>query len=95
MSYCFVKITSFYSEYLEYYYAKYPGIRNKSYDEQLPHLIDQEFAWSNYYQKNLYTLGVDAHEIICNARHLQEACSKEKGVKQNGKTLIIEELKTL
>ncbi len=95
MSYRFVKITSYYREYLEYYYKTYPNIKNNSYNEQLQHLFEQEYGWSNYYQKNLSSIGVDAHEIICNARYLQEAWAKENGVKQNGKLLIIEQLKKI
>jgi len=95
MNYRFVKITSFYREYLDYYYDKYPEIKNKSYQEQFQHLMEQDFAWSNYYQKNLNKLGVEFYEIICNARYLQEAWANENGFKQNGKQLIIEQLKKI
>jgi spore maturation protein CgeB len=95
MSYRFVKITSFYREYLEYYYKRFPEIKERSYNEQLTHLMRQEFAWSDYYQRNLNSLGVEAHEIICNARYLQEAWAKENGFKQNGRALVFEQIKKI
>lgn len=95
MSYTFVKITTFYRDYLADYYAKNDNITGKSYSEQYDHLMNDSFAWANFYQIHLRKLGVDAHEIIFNALPLQKEWAVEHSVNLEGKDLLIEQLKRI
>jgi spore maturation protein CgeB len=94
MSYRFVKITTFYREFLEYYYLSNPGIQDRPYGEQYRHLMDMKHAWSDFFQVHLKELGVEAFEIIYNAIPLQKAWAKEFNVPYSGK-FIIRQLKVL
>ncbi len=93
MNYRFVKVTSFYRNFLRYYYSKNPGIKNKSYLEQYNDLMVQGFGWSNYYQLHLHKLGNEAFEIIANADSLQAAWANEHGLSLAGESLLLEQFK--
>jgi len=69
----FRKITSFYRDFLHQYYIANPELTGQSYDNQYRHLMDQVYGWSDFYSRHLKTLGVDSHEIVFNAEHLQHA----------------------
>lgn len=79
MNYRFVKVTSFYRNFLRYYYSTNSQLSDKSYTEQYNKLMEEAFGWSNYYQLHLNNLGNEASEIITNADHLQSAWAKEHG----------------
>ena len=72
MSYRFVKVTSFYRDYLNYYYAKADNNLNYSYDVQYKKLMGDCFAWADFYQQNLQKIGIEAFEIVYNAEPLQK-----------------------
>jgi spore maturation protein CgeB len=93
MNYRFVKVTSFYRNFLKYYYSKNPGIKNKSYLEQYNDLMVQGFGWSNYYQLHLHKLGNEAFEIIANADSLQAAWANEHGLSLAGESVLLEQFK--
>lgn len=95
MSYKFVKITTFYREYVEYYYSRNKNIINRSYKEQYDHLVGDCFAWADFFKKELATLGVDAHEIFYSAEPLQRAWAKENGSSLTGKDLVLFQLQKL
>lgn len=95
MAYRFVKITTYYREYLNQYYIENPGIVNCSYDEQMNHLMSQGYAWSNYFSIHLNKMGVDAYEIVCNAKYLQQTWANENGSKATGLDIVIDQLKSL
>ncbi|MBA4416984.1 MAG: glycosyltransferase family 1 protein [Syntrophus sp. (in: bacteria)] len=95
MSYTFVKITSFYKTYLLNYYDRFPEIAKASYDEQLTHMMADGFGWADFYERNLRNIGINAHEIIANAEPLQGAWAVEHGVKGEGKSIVVEQLKAL
>jgi spore maturation protein CgeB len=80
MTYRFVKITSFYRDFLQQYYDANPQIIGQNYDVQFRHLMDQAYGWSDYYSRHLQSLGVDSHEIVFNAEHLQRAWAREHKV---------------
>lgn len=71
MNYRFVKVTSFYRNFLRYYYTKNSQLNDNTYSEQYNKLMEEAFGWSNYYQLHLSNLGNEAFEIIANADHLQ------------------------
>jgi len=95
MSYKFVKITSYYRDFLRQYYQKYPEIVLHNYKEQFEHLSAQCFGWSNFYELHLRELGVEAFEIVSNAEILQNMWAKENDSSATGKDLVIEQLKVL
>ena len=95
MSYTFVKIASFYREYLNEYYFKNPEILKASYVEQYQHLMYDSFAWADFFQQNLTEMGVSAFEIIYNAKPLQNAWAKEHGSFLDDKELIVYQLRYL
>jgi spore maturation protein CgeB len=78
--YTFVKITNYYRTFLAECYTSHPGLESTPYDEQLNVFLQQRFGWSDYYSRNLRTLGVDSHEIIANAVPLQQTWAKERGL---------------
>jgi len=80
MSYRFVKVTTFYSEYLRQYYNRNPEIVIKTYSEQMEHLMSDGFGWADYFKIHLGEIGVDAHEIIANVEPLQKAWGREHGI---------------
>lgn len=87
-----VKITSFYSQFLNYYYAKFPDIVNAAYPEQYSHLMSQKFAWADFFKKNFEEQGHEAFEIIWNAKPLQDSWSEyfAAGAKEN---ILLSQLK--
>ena len=95
MSYRFVKVTTFYRDYLSYYYKKNNDVVNLSYDEQYKKVMYDSFGWADFFQTNLSKLGVDAYEIIYNATSLQKAWAREHSVSLDGKELLIEQLKEI
>lgn len=96
MSYTLVKITSFYPGYLKNYYGRFPDIVEKSYSEQLAHLMSDSFGWADYFAKNLKLLGINAHEIVFNVKPLQEAWAYENKIKvADLKRILIEQLRNI
>ena len=95
MSYRFIKITTFYNAYLSDYYNRNPHIKSRSYSEQYQHLMSEAFGWADFYEKHLRILGVDAYEIVTNAKPLMKAWAREHGIHVRGKELLVEQLKTL
>ncbi len=92
MSYKFVKITSFYKNYLEYYYSKNENEKNLSYTEQYNHLMEDSFSWADYFQKNFAKINIEAHEIIINAFPLQKAWADENGFDAENKNIVMHQL---
>ncbi len=78
MSYTFVKVTTFYGRYLDRFFEVRPELAGQSYETQLRALLDDAFGWSDFYARNLNALGARAHEIVANARPLQEQWLKER-----------------
>jgi spore maturation protein CgeB len=95
MPYRFIKVTSFYKNFLESYYESNPDIVTQKYDDQYQHLMQQGYGYSNYFPHYLHqNYGIDGHEIIHNARHLQDAWASEHGTELSGNKLLLEQLKT-
>ncbi len=47
----FLKVTSFYKEFLKDYYRSNPHIIDKDYQEQNNHLMDEGYGYSNFFFK--------------------------------------------
>jgi len=95
MSYRFVKITSYYRDFLRQYYADHPQVTGQNYENQYRHLMDQAYGWSDFYSRNLNMLGVESHEIVFNAEHLQQAWARENGFAGPLKEILFEQLKAI
>lgn len=91
----FLKVTSFYRDFLSDYYRSNPTIIGKNYEEQYKHLMAQGYGYADYfprYFKKKYSLR--AAEIIHNAEHLQKAWALENGSRQTGNELLLEQIKS-
>lgn len=95
MSYRFVKITTFYKEYLNHYYYKHGDMIYESYKVQFDHIMYDSFAWADFYQRNLRKIGVEAYEIIYNADPLQKAWAKENGSNKAGRDLLTYQIQSI
>ena len=93
MGYTLVKITTYYPEYLKYYYNRYPSSKRMSYADQYDHMMRDAFGLADFYSKNFRKLGVNAYEIVANAEHMQIAWAKEHGIEN--KDILIEQLRFL
>ena len=94
MEFNFVKVSSFYTNFLDSYYQSNPTFVTKNYNEQFLHLMDQGYGYSNYFphylEKNYSIPGI---ELIHNATYLQNAWAQENGNKLSGNRLLLEQLK--
>ncbi|MDR3668251.1 MAG: glycosyltransferase [Ignavibacteriaceae bacterium] len=95
MNYRFVKVTSFYRDFLKRYYDQNSNIIDLSYDEQLAHLMDTGYSWADFYSKHLRQLGNEAYEIVANATPLQNTWAKEHGFSSTGLHIVLDQLKNL
>ena len=93
MNYRFIKVTTYYKNFLKHYYSKNAGIVNNSYLEQHNHLMNEAFGWSNFYQMHLNKLGNEAYEIVSNAKPLQSAWAEEHGTRSADEDLLLEQFK--
>ena len=95
MEFRFIKVTSFYKNFLESYYESNPEIVTKSYADQHKHLMSQGYGYSDYFplylQRNYSVAGT---ELIHNAIPLQSVWAKEHGYELTGNRLLLEQLKT-
>lgn len=96
MSYHIVKITSYYKDFLAYYYQLHPETINKSYSKQHQHLMQQRFAWSDAYANAFQKLGIQASEIVANASPLQQQWAREHDISPNSsRTILLAQLRHL
>jgi spore maturation protein CgeB len=96
MSFRFLKISSYYRGFLEYYYNSNPEVSKLSYEEQYAHLMGQFFAWSDNYGRLLAEKGFETMEVIANAMPLQKAWARENGLADNATSdkVIIHQIST-
>lgn len=80
MSYRVVRVRQFYPIFLQDYYRRFPKVKNFCYKEQYNHIMSMGFESADYYTKHLCSMGVEAYEIVMNAKPLQLAWAKENGV---------------
>ena len=95
MNYRIVKVTSYYRDFLKNYYRQNPGIINQDYEVQLANLMNECYAWSDFYSKHLRALGNEAFEIVSNAEPLQNQWAKENGSASTGNKIVIDQLKMI
>ena len=90
-----LKITSYYKVALEYYYDKFPQVSMLSFDEQLNHLLGFGLGWADYYKKAFEKLGVEAFELIANAKSMQQAWAQENNVKYDKLSVLLNQIETI
>jgi spore maturation protein CgeB len=95
MNYRFVKVTSFYRDFLKRYYDQNPEVIKLNYDEQMAHLMSKAYSWADFYARHLRELGHEAYEIVANATPLQNAWSKEHVSSSSSADTVLEQLKYL
>jgi spore maturation protein CgeB len=95
MNYRFVKVTSFYRDFLKRYYIQYPDVINLNYDQQMTHLMSMGFGWADFYARHLRDLGNDSYEIVANAIPLQNTWIKEHDSGLSGNQIVLDQLKYL
>lgn len=82
MAYKFLKISNIYPDLLsKYYWNNKQYIKNSNYYDLKANLFKLEFSSSNNFAKNFIKIGVEADEIIYNAKFLQYKWASEKGLK--------------
>jgi spore maturation protein CgeB len=95
MSYCFVRITDNYPQFIENFYLQNPSATQLSYNEQYSSLVNSSYETASLYVKNLNKMGINAHGIITNATELQNTWKKENNLPSeiSKQKLVIEQLK--
>lgn len=89
----FLKVTSFYKDFLSNYYHANAGIVDGSYDKQFKHLMAKGYGYADFFPYYLNkNHGMDAREIIHNAVHLQQAWAKENSSRMEGDELLLEQI---
>ena len=95
MNYRFVKVTTYYRDFLRRYYSENHGVMKLSYDDQMAHLMNKAYSWANFYSKHLNELGNEAFEIVANAFPLQSAWANEHGSTATGFQIVLDQIKYL
>ena len=89
----FLKVTSFYTDYLKNYYGLYPMVIDRTYEEQFRHLMGEGYGYADFFPRYLEkNYSFKAREIIHNATFLQEAWARENGSKLSGDELLLEQI---
>lgn len=92
----FLKITSFYKEFLNGYYRLNPHIIEKSYAEQNSHLMAEGYGYSDFFPRYIQkNYSIEAREIIHNAGPLQQAWARENSSKSVGDELLLEQIRSI
>lgn len=73
-------IDHYYPEFLKSFESSLGNRRDFSYDDMKKDLMDEMFGTSDFYSRNLKTLGHDADDIVINFDLLQRKWAKEKGL---------------
>lgn len=77
----FLVIDTYYTAFLNSFYARQPELTCRTYTEQWQMLMNQCFGTADFYSKNLKRLDQEATEVIANCELLQRQWAKENGIK--------------
>jgi len=75
-----LKITSYYSSYIEEFFAARPELATKSYAQQKAALDFDAFGWSDAWSLALAPHGFEVMEVTYNVEQMQRAWAKENSV---------------
>jgi spore maturation protein CgeB len=76
----FLIVDTDYSAFLNWLYSREPGLRHRTYDQQMRARAQSFFGCGVSYATNLNTLGHEAHQIFFNNKYLQQAWAREHGL---------------
>ncbi len=76
----FLILNSDYTDFLNWHYARDPELEGATYDQQLSARYATFFGVSDFYSRNLRTLGHDAANIFVNNPALQKAWARKEGL---------------
>ena len=79
MNYKFLKVSRYYSDYLEYFYKNYQNIP-ENYNSHLQLILNDFFSYGDSFLRYLGELGNETHEIIYNDKRLQEKWAYQNDV---------------
>jgi spore maturation protein CgeB len=77
----FLIVDADYPWFLDWLYARHPGLEKESYEKQMLARGESLFACGLSYSSNLRKLGHEADQIFVNNEHLQTAWAREHGLK--------------
>ncbi len=87
----FMHMASFYPAYLKKFYADRPGLAEQDYATQYRTLMDDCFAWADFWKRNLEERGgFTAEEIVLNAEPLQKRWAAEHGARYSADNWAID-----
>ncbi|MCL2072665.1 MAG: glycosyltransferase [Marinilabiliaceae bacterium] len=75
----FIKISTYYRDFLKNYYTRFPEVVQWNYAKQYAHLMEQYFSWSDNYGRLMAQKGMETMEIVSNAVPMQRAWAIENG----------------
>jgi spore maturation protein CgeB len=77
----FLILDTDYPEFLNWLYAKHPGLEKAPYKEQMQAQVESLFGHAGFYSSNLNQLGYEAHNVYINNEPMQKAWAMEHGLK--------------
>lgn len=69
----FLILNTDYPEFLEWLYARHPGLERRCFREQVEERYKSGFGVGDFYSKNLRELGHEAFDLYCNNEFLQQS----------------------
>jgi spore maturation protein CgeB len=75
-----IRITTDYPVYLNRFYRSHPQLKEQAYSVQYNALVDDCFAWADFWTHALNKLGYEAWEPVGNAESQQKAWAHEHGI---------------
>ena len=85
-----LKLTSFYTAYIQDFYAKHPALASQSYARQKAALDYDAFGWGDFWSYALRPLGYEVMEVTANIEPLQRAWAREHGVEWRQATWVLD-----
>jgi spore maturation protein CgeB len=77
----FLILTTDYAEFLDWLYARHPGLKRRRYEEQMRARIESLFGGPYIYSSHLRKLGHESADVYLNNKHMQKAWARENGFK--------------
>ncbi len=82
-----------YLQFLISHYEKNPGLKDKTYKEQIKSIQNEFFGDSNFYSEALKKFNWNSEDIILNCFHLQQSWAKENSFFGNDFQILLEQIK--
>jgi spore maturation protein CgeB len=79
----FLLLSTDYQAFLDWHYARHPGLGKRTYEEQARARVESLFGLADFYSGNLRQLGHEAWDVDVNNELMQRAWAREHGVKVN------------